>query len=95
MAEEREAAAAMRFGYQLLAVAASAFAVDVVGCIHVLALVNKSAALAVGTLVLLRLACFPGQHWFIQHETVAARLLLTLAGAVGAGLGTLTVILLA
>ena len=77
---------------QVLVVGLLAFISDVVACLHIKTLVANATVLAVSTVMFLHLAHFPSSHWFINNESAASRFYLTVAGAVGAGLGTLVVI---
>lgn len=82
-----------RLSLQALIVGFVAYVTDIVACLHIRTLVSGAMLLAVGTVILLHLAQFPSWHWFSSSTSPVDRFVITLAGALGAGLGTLTVLL--
>lgn len=70
------------------------FLADVVQTLHIQACANKQMFLSVLTIVAIYLVGFFAHKWFIEHKTTWARWWITVAGALGAGVGTGLVIFL-
>ena len=69
------------------------FALDIIQTTHILACTSRNAILSVTSLLLACFLGFWGHNWFVEYKSVLARWGLTVAGALGAGLGNLIVIL--
>jgi hypothetical protein len=82
----------VRFPVRLAVVFLLALAVDILGAVHVRALVGDHILTAAGTIVLISYLGFLASLWFVEERSTARRLWLVSAEAWGAGLGTLLVI---
>ncbi len=67
---------------------------DVLQTIHIQACSSRDVFASVSTLLAIYATGFWGHNWFVEQKSSVARLCLTLAGALGAGLGNAIVILL-
>ena len=67
--------------------------VDLVQTIHIQACAHSDLPASVLTIIAVYVLGFWGHDWFVEHKGKAARWLLTLSAAFGAGLGTGIVIL--
>jgi hypothetical protein len=77
---------------QCVAVFFLALAMDIIGAVHIRALIDNRMSLAVITVIVLHVIGFWEHNWFIKHEEMA-RWAITWAAALGAGLGTVVVIM--
>ncbi len=66
---------------------------DILQTLHIQACASRDAFLSVATLLSVYMIGFWGHNWFVEHKSPLARWSLTLAGALGAGLGNAIVIL--
>lgn len=81
------------FIYKLLTVVVLSAIIDVVAALHIKTLVENKIVIATLTIVATHYLGFFGSLWFIEEKQFVKRLLLTTACAIGAGLGTIMVIL--
>ncbi len=68
------------------------FVVDLLQTFHIQACADRKLIMSVSTLFALYIVGFWGHDWFVSHKSPWARWALTMSGALGAGLGTGTVI---
>jgi len=76
---------------RLLVVFAATLFLDIVSAAHFLALGGGRTKAAVVTVVLIYVLAAANSHLFIEEKRVSRRLLVTLAQALGAGVGTFIV----
>lgn len=68
------------------------FLTDLIQTIHIQACAEKRMFLSVSTIVAIYLIGFLSHQWFVEHKGKWNRWWITVAGALGAGLGTGAVI---
>ena len=81
------------FFWQCILIFLLSIVADVVVAVHVLSLVKSSVFLCVSTVVLSYYLRFLSELWFVQYQELSRRLWITTASALGAGLGSLIVVL--
>ena len=62
--------------------------VDLTQTIHIQACADRRIALSVSSILVVYILNFWGKDWFIKYDTTFARWMFTIAGALGAGVGT-------
>lgn len=77
-----------------LVVGAFAFAADVIACIHIRSLVENQLLVSTSTVLALHLMAYFSLAWFTDAKNPAHRWWITIAGGVGAAVGTAAVICL-
>ncbi len=82
----------MRLFKQCVAVFFLGLVVDLVQTVHIQACSARQMFLAVTSVIGIYLVGFFGHQWFVEHKATSARWWITVAGALGAGLGTAVVI---
>lgn len=77
---------------QCLVLFALGFVVDLIQTVHIQACAQRQMMLSVTTIVGIYIVGYWGHQWFVEHKTSWSRWWITVAGALGAGLGTAAVI---
>lgn len=70
------------------------FVVDLIQTVHIQACAKRQMFLSVSTIIAIYMVGFWGHKWFVDHKSEWSRWWITVAGALGAGLGTAVVIYL-
>lgn len=71
-----------------------ALIVDLTQTIHIRACAEQDMFRSTSTIVAVYIIGFWGHNWFVEHKSSWARWMLTVSGALGAGVGTGVVIFL-
>lgn len=82
----------MKLFQQCLMVFFLGFLVDLIQTVHIQACAQRQMVLSVTTIIGIYLVGFWSHQWFVEHKASWARWWITVAGALGAGLGTAAVI---
>lgn len=77
----------MRLALQCFLVLVLAAIADVLWAIHLLYFLKKDQAIAVSTIMVIHFVGYFYTKWFIEFKKEWQRLLITLAGSIGAGIG--------